>query len=125
MALYTSKYVLYTCIYFISLIALVGILYPDKQETSYSVLRMGFSFGLLLGFLLSILLHHHVIFWIIVSFITVSLILYSILIFKTQTRQQLFPCLYRKSEMKMKTDESKENPIDIPNGNTVHNDDTL
>ena len=99
-------------------------MYPlDKQRTAYSVLRMGFSFGLMLGYLLSIFLNHYILSWIILSFVIVSLITYSVLIFKTQTRQQLLPCLYRKvdnSAVENNTSSDKKEGLSgVPNGDTV------
>lgn len=59
---------------------------------------MGLATGMLLGFSTAIFLDVEVLLWIAISFLVISLVLYSILIFKTQTRHQLIPCCPRRED---------------------------
>lgn len=93
------------------------MLYPNKQEPAYSVLRMGLSSGYLFGFLVAILFEITVILWILVCLLTVSVVMYSVLVFTTQKREQLFPCLHGKKDEKNEEKEEKSNHANgIPNG---------
>ena len=79
-------------------IGLVGILFPTKQEPAYSVIRMGLSTGYLTGFLLALFFTTPILLWIAFSLIMISLTTYSILVFKTHTKEQLFPCCVKREE---------------------------
>ena len=81
-------------------IGLVGILFPTKQEPAYSVIRMGLSTGYLTGFLLALFFKTPILLWIAFSLILISLTTYSILVFKTYTKEQLFPCYANREEEK-------------------------
>jgi MFS family permease len=90
---------------------LVGILYHDKQEQAYSVLRMGFAVGYLMGFAFSIFLDFGQISWIIIAFILLSTLTYSVVVFVALPRRQLLPCLYiRKSDDDDDKDHTSSNP---------------
>ena len=69
----------------------------------FNAIRMGLSTGYLIGFSLAIFLNFKVILWIALSLI--SLITYSILVFKTRKKEQFFLC-YAKHE---EEDNKKEN----------------
>ena len=66
---------------------------------------MGLSTGYLIGFSSAIFLDFKVILWIAFSLIIISLITYSIFVFKTHKKEQFFPC-YAKHE---EEDNKKEN----------------
>lgn len=97
----------YNHIFFYLISGLVGILFPTKKEPAFSVIRMGLATGYLVGFSLSLFLETQALLWIAFSLVTLSLITYSILVFKTLSKEQLFPYCY-----KIKKDESEinENP---------------
>ena len=84
---------------------LVGILFPHKKEPAFSAVRMGLSAGYLIGFSSAIFLDFKVILWIAFSLIIISLITYSILVFKTHKKELLFPCYAKREE----EDNKKEN----------------
>ena len=67
-------------------------MFPAKKEPAFSVIRMGLATGYLVGFSMSLFLKTQVLLWIVFSLIILSLISYSILVFKTLTKEQLFPC---------------------------------
>lgn len=59
---------------------------------------MGLATGMLSGFFTAIFLEVHVLLWIGLSLLVLGLILYSTLVFKTQTRHQLIPFCPRKED---------------------------
>ena len=59
---------------------------------------MGLSTGYVIGFSSAIFLNFKVLLWIAFSLIIISLTTYSILVFKTHTKNQLFPCYAKREE---------------------------
>ena len=98
MVQHSSKYVQkFRCCLNHSVTALVGILFPTKKVTAFTVVRMSLGVGYLLGVLVPLFAEIEVSFWIEVSFIVIGLISYSVLLFTTHNREQLFPlCYYKK-----------------------------
>ena len=78
----------------------VGILFSDKQEAAFSVLRLGFGVGYIAGFLGALLLDFKVQLYVILCNIIVTAITYSILVFVTQPKEQLLPCCFCNKEDK-------------------------
>ena len=74
------------------------MLFHRKQEPAFSVSRMGLATGMLLGFSTAIFLTVSQLLWVAFSFLVISLVLYSFLVFKTETRHQLIPCCPRKED---------------------------
>ena len=94
-------------------LGLVGIIFQDNQEAAYSTIRMGLAGGYLLGFLLALFFKTYVLLWVGFCIVLISSTTYSILVFKTETKEQLLPCCFKEKE----SDEPKENG-DIRKGDT-------
>ncbi|XP_011409961.1 PREDICTED: protein unc-93 homolog A-like [Amphimedon queenslandica] len=75
---------------------LVGILFPKNKVPAFTVIRMSLGVGYTAGFAVPLLAPIAVSFWIANSLIVVSVVSYSILVFITHSREQLFPLCYRK-----------------------------
>lgn len=105
---------------------LVGILFSDKQEAAFSALRMGLAVGFITGFLGALVLDFNVQLYIPLCYIIVTAITYSILLFVTQSKEELLPCCFRNKEDKTK-ELSSESQIDdsvpkLVNVNTTNED---
>ena len=79
---------------------LVGTIFSDKQEAAFSVLRMGLAGGFITGFLGALVLDFKVQLYIPLCYIIVTAITYTILVFITQSKEQLLPCCFRNKEDK-------------------------
>ena len=77
-------------------VVLVGLLFPQQKEPAYSAIRMGFALGYILGFLVPLFATFSANLWIEVGILLLSLCAYSLLYFKTQKKEQIFPFCYRK-----------------------------
>ena len=89
----------------------MGTIFSDKQEAAFSVLRMGLAVGFITGFLGALVLDFNVQLYISLCYVIVTAITYSILLFVTQSKEQLLPCCFRNKEDK--TNElSSEGQID-------------
>ena len=101
----------YVIIYFLlhSFSGLVGILFQHKKEPAFSAIRMGLSTGFLMGYSSAIILNLKGLLWIAFSLIIISLTTYSILVFKTHTKHQLFPCYTKHEEEDNKEVEASDN----------------
>lgn len=94
-------------------LGLVGIIFQDNQEAAYSTIRMGLAGGYLLGFLLALFFKTYILLSVGFCIILISSTTYSILVFKTETKEQLLPCCFKVKE----SNEPKENG-DIKKGET-------
>lgn len=57
---------------------------------------MGLATGMILGFSMAIWLEYQILLWIALAFLLITLVVYSILVFKTLTKHQLFPACYKE-----------------------------
>ena len=92
-------------VYYIT--GLVGILFHKKQEPAFSVSRMGLATGMILGFSTAIFLKYKYLLWIAFSFLIITLVVYSILVFKTLSKHQLFPACFEEPEEERKEEEEE------------------
>ena len=86
-------------------LGLVGIIFQDNQEAGYSTIRMGLAGGYLLGFLLALFFKTYILLSVGFCIVLISTTTYSILVFKTETKEQLLPCCFKEKE----SNEPKEN----------------
>lgn len=82
-------------VFFTAFVVHVGLLFPQQKEPAYAAIRMGFALGYILGFLVPLFATFSTNLWIEVGLLLISLSTYSLLYFKTQTKEQMFPCCYR------------------------------
>ena len=71
-------------------------MFPENKVPAFTVIRMSLAFGYTAGVAVPLLAPIAVSFWIEISLIVVSVVSYSILVFITHSREQLFPLCYRK-----------------------------
>ena len=79
---------------------LVGTIFSDKQKAAFSVLRMGLAGGFITGFLGALVLDFKIQLYVILCNIIVTTITYTILVFVTQSKEQLLPCCFHNKEDK-------------------------
>ena len=77
-------------------VGFTGILFPDKQQVAFSANRFYFGLGLSAGFCLPLVVSAKVHISLLAALVMVSVLLYSVLVFKTSSREQLLPCLAQK-----------------------------
>ena len=70
-----------------------GILFPNEQQVAFSANRFYFGLGLATGFCLPLVVSAKVHIWLIMALLVVSVLTYTVLVFKTSSRDQLLPCL--------------------------------
>lgn len=82
-----------TCMTFVSFAGLTGILFADRSETAYSIVRIWQAFGFTAGFATAEILSLEA--WLCLLLATVSFATLCSLVveFKTQTKAQLLPCV--------------------------------
>lgn len=73
---------------------------------------MGLATGMLLGFSTALFLSVPQLLWVAFSFLIVSLVAYSFLIFKTETPHQLIPCCPRKPDEPEEEEENYEQELE-------------
>jgi hypothetical protein len=69
---------------------------------------MGLATGMMLGFSTALLLEYQYLLWIAISFLCISVVTYSVLVFKTQTKHQLFPACYKEKTKQEEAQEEEE-----------------
>lgn len=82
-----------------------------KKEPAFSIIRMGLATGYLVGFSLSLFLKTQALLWIAFSLVILSLITYSILVFKTLSKEQLFPYCYKIEKGRAEINENHTSKI--------------
>ena len=76
-------------------------MFKDKQETALAVVTIGLAVGYVIGYSGSQFLHIGIQLYIALFIILISSIGYSILIFKTHTKEEFFPCCFKNETVAM------------------------
>ena len=92
-----SKFITMIILYFIYNIALVGVLFPTKRIPAFTVIRTSQGVGYIISFIVPLFAAITVSLWIELSLIVIALISYSVILFATHNRKQLFPLCYKEA----------------------------
>ena len=83
----------------IYIIGLLGILFDgEKREAAFSLLQGFIAVGFVISFTTALVLSAARQLWIIIVLLLISTLTYSIVFFKSSTKAQLIPCIYKEKE---------------------------
>ena len=81
---------------------MLGILFDgEKRESAFSLLQGFIAVGFVISFTTALVLSAARQLWIIIVLLLISTITYSIVFFKTSTKAQLIPCIYKEKEVEV------------------------
>ena len=88
---------------------MLGILFDgEKREAAFSLLQGFIAVGFVVSFTTALVLSAARQLWIIIVLLLISTITYSIVFFKTSTKAQLIPCIYKEKEVEDKLEYEME-----------------
>ena len=78
---------------YVSFPDLTGILFSDRSETAYSIVRIWQAFGFTAGFATAKILSLEAHLWLLLAAVSFATLCSLMVEFKTQTKAQLLPCV--------------------------------
>ena len=82
-----------TCMAIVSFAGLTGILFADRSETAYSIVRIWQAFGFTVGFATAKILSLEAHLCLLLATVSFATLCNLVVEFKTQTKAQLLPCV--------------------------------
>lgn len=100
---------------YVSLAGLTGILFSDRSETAYSIVRIWQAFGFTAGFATAEILSLEARLWLLLATVSFATLCSLMVEFKTQTKAQLLPCVSKSDSGPGNAPRNEKNlPTDAP-----------